>query len=119
MTFSSWHKSEKMIKGGDNFKVEIVRWGGYNNTNNWNVYCYIYPEHPYFDKVCNKETDFLYFHRGISFREVHRDNNNNITSIQLGSDYQHMFDEFSSINNFEEATDIVRDAEKLYNQLNV
>lgn len=121
---------------GKNFLVEVmhreVEDMDYRAPNRWNVYAYIYPGHPRFDKITPPAsslypppgTDGLHFHGGIlgavTLFRVHRGDDGSITSYQFGSDYNHLHDDWARETrcpNEGETNGIFRDAEKLFDQL--
>ena len=91
------------------------------DINRWNVYAYIYPKHPLFDKFKGNSfwqdaTILFPFHCGVSFLKYHY-KDNCVTSIQVGSDYNHDGDNYySHLNNTNEDSSIFEDAKKLFIQ---
>jgi hypothetical protein len=97
------------------------RWGSDTGRFVWNVYCYIYPKHPLFDKL-DKEDIFGCpidnFHGGCTYSRWARKPDGEITCKQYGCDYNHYQDEhFTFIENPEYATTVFADAEALFNEL--
>ena len=129
-----WEHKDIWKSYGKDFLIEVVRWSSpeYNGSyteivgqkNHWNVYAYIYPEHPLFDKLdkshenwFNQPIHHLHFHRGCSFMQWYADNAGEFTSAKLGSDYDHLGDKFEHISTKEDAWQVFKDAKTLYNQL--
>lgn len=98
----------------------------------WNVYAYLYPKHPRFQRIvipdegsyripdgCNG----LHFHGGIlgavTLFRPHYDKGGNVTSYQFGSDYDHLHDDWARETNPQAGprTQIFKDAEILFSQL--
>lgn len=66
----------------------------------WNVYAFIFPNHPAFAKF-NPESDDMWqgvctkmpFHSGPSYIRRHFDHRGQVSCYQVGSDYNHLSDE--------------------------
>lgn len=129
-----WEHKDIWKSRGKNFLVEVVRWQSpeydidYSEVisykNHWNVYAYIYPKHPLFDKLDKTHTqwfrqplDSLHFHRGCSYMQWYIDETGKYTAVQLGGDYGHSGDEYEHIATKDEAWWMFDDAKMLYNQL--
>jgi hypothetical protein len=86
--------------------------------NRWCIYAYIYPSHSYFLKF--KGTDLwqeatltMPLHGGCSFLEW-KEHDKQITSIQVGADYNHLHDrDYTFFATKEEAVSVFIDAEEL------
>jgi hypothetical protein len=134
MTNLNWKHKDLWKIDGDTFVVEVAYWTspGYNqdykevigDKHHWNVYAYIYPAHPLFDKLdkthtiwYNQPIHHLHFHRGCSFMQWYANEKGEFTSAKIGSDYGHDRDEFEDISTKEDAWRVFKDAELLYNQL--
>lgn len=70
--------------------------GGYR----WNVYAFIFPQHPLFAEFDQKSDSFgqkvcvsLPFHYGPSYLRRHFNENGEVSCYQVGSDYNHLHDE--------------------------
>ena len=121
----NWKHKDVYTLNGTNFAVEVVRWNFYpinnpetNNNNVWNLYVYIYPKHPAFAKYQDKDNaDRIPFHGGCTLYQVHNNPvTNDITSIQIGCDYNHYMDHhYQEMNTMEDASSIFWDAEQLFN----
>lgn len=122
-----WEHKDTWKSHGKNFLVEVVRWQSpeydidYSEVisykNHWNVYAYIYPKHPLFDKLDKTHTqwfrqpiDNLHFHRGCSYMQWYIDQTGEYTAVQLGAGNGHIATK-------DEAWWMFRDAKLLYNQL--
>jgi len=121
------------LKGKKSFTVEVKHWytkGGFNElgeynkeirTHNWNVYIYVFPEHPFFDSLSYDPGDnyptLEALHYGATFREWTYDEENKLNCKKYGSDYCHMNDErFERCDseNHPAAREIFFDAERLF-----
>ena len=131
------HK-ETWSRRGKDFLMEVVRWETMPKEKYeelkakcsldegrfiWNVYCYIYPPHPLFNKA---EKEDIYdcpidnFHGGCTFSKWHMGTDSGITSKQYGCDYNHYRDDrFTHIENPERAYEVFADAEELFKELEV
>lgn len=71
--------------------------------NRWAIYVYVYPSHPMFPKLGDKSGIFgdpqneIPFHCGCSYYKAHRGDEGDITSYQIGCDYDHLYDECFSL----------------------
>jgi len=130
---NAWDKKQEWHKRGNNFLIvirhhtrpSIPEYFIDEGENMWNVYAYIYPRHSIFKEFSG--TDMfqesainLPFHGGPSFLKFHYDDNGQKTSIQIGSDYSHLYDErFSHYKDLREAHEVIRDAESLFHYLEI
>jgi len=112
-----WHTKKKPIPGLAIFDDE--------GRNRWCVYAYIYPNHPRFklfkgDDLYQPATrEGIYLHRGCSFCRTHQNEKGEITSYQIGSDYNHLHDNnYTFLDTAEDALQVFEDATTLYRQLN-
>lgn len=134
MYMSSWgeNKYEEWRKKGKDFLVSVYHWkklsfeyiengceGEKTFDNCWNVYAYIYPDHLMFEELLNNKLILNeYLHGGQTFYRKHYDDEHNITSIQIGSDYLHLHDSyFRTLETEQDARDVFCDAEKLFDYL--
>ena len=86
----------------------------------WMLYVYIYPEHPLFDRLVQDKSvaNVLDLHQGCNYIKVHWDNEGkNITSIQLGCDFNHSHDCLENAKDKESDREVFLHAESLYNRL--
>ncbi len=128
----NWEKHEEWKKRGKGFMVEVKHWKRdpildpimRNGGNKWNVYAYIYPTHPHFQNfsgaaMFQDAANALPFHGGPTYLRVHwEDDASKITCYQVGSDYEHLYDEqFSFCETEEHADTQFRDAEELFTWL--
>ena len=130
------HK-ETWSRRGKDFLIEVVRWETINASKLleikakipsydtgrfiWNVYCYIYPKHPLFNKP---QTEDMFdcpvksLNCGCTYARWSRDKDGEIQCKQYGSDYVHIWDEgMDKIENPEYAYRVFNDAEDLFNEL--
>lgn len=135
-TMPKWEEKYEWKARGRNFLVTVecrdcpTLWGA-RNPWRWNVYAYVYPGHPRFDKIgtpidplaAPRGCEDLHFHGGIlgavTFFMAHFDANGAITSYQLGSDYDHANDDWarSLEPRYGKNSEVFLDAEKLFLQL--
>lgn len=119
--------------------VKVVRWSFrteddpkldeydrlHTGANCWNVYAYIYPEHPLFEKLSahtsgdNSEsyglTGSMPLHGGQTFFELNYGADNKVESVQVGCDYMHLGDDrFNGYATREDACEVFSDAEDLH-----
>lgn len=123
---------------GKNFAVEVVWWkdASYQAAkeslppelfdgvpeNHWNVYAYIYPKHPFFDKIVSESFyDYgvdLPLHCGSSFHKWYYNAKGEVLYKKIGSDYQHYQDDrFERYKTKEEAWQVFNDATELIEML--
>jgi len=124
---------------GNNFLVEVARWTDTSDRaaknllleelkdiipdNHWNVYAYIFPKHPLFEKIIN---DNLYnygldlpLHWGASYHSWDYDSKGKVVFKKIGSDYQHLNDErFGKYVTADDAWEIFKDADELIEFIN-
>lgn len=121
-----WDYAERWCRRGQQFSVEVSRcsvdqsvkkdWDG---VNRWAVYAYIYPDHPRFarfngDRLFQEAAVELPLHCGPSLLRYHF-NGFGCTSVQVGSDYNHLHDdEFSHHLTKDSAFVQFNDAERLF-----
>lgn len=110
---------------GSNFMVEICHWKNPDSfvfpiENKWNVYAYVYDNHPSFDLITS-ESLFDYgsvvfpLHSGASYHRWLFDKNGKCIYKKTGSDYGHAWDEkYIGIDKLEYAYQVVRDAKELF-----
>jgi hypothetical protein len=119
---NKWQKKDEWKKHGKDFCVVVSRHDGYD-TNNWCVYAYIYPKHDYFvefDKtqpMYQEAASAMPLHGGPTYLKFH-EADGKVTSVQVGADYQHIYDDrFSLCQTKEDAYEVFQDAEKLFKWL--
>lgn len=126
---NNWDKIEEWRLRGDDFLISVKHWKSESYIedkiiNHWNVYAYIYPEHPYFNVI--KESSIHYFpydeidvlHKGCTFFQKHFSEKFELTSIQFGSDYGHLYDErFEDYETEDDAKEVFNDAKNLHKNL--
>lgn len=124
-----WNKSSEWRLTGSTFCVIVKHWIDWNERNNWNVYAYLYPQHPYFnilleypeEHVRHREPiNKLWLHGGCSYFKKHYNfYTGKFTSIQFGSDYSHLGDDYFYLTAEQEPREIFMDAEKLFKELEI
>lgn len=126
MNKADWKQSTHWLRRGDGFSVEIkhsvdtVRDDG-KGPNRWCVYAYIYPGHPrltLYDPgthtLFQPISRLLGLHGGASYFVANHDHKG-LTSVQIGSDYNHLYDfEFTIRGADEMPWDVANDADKLF-----
>jgi len=122
-----WSHVEEWYKRGVDFQVLVKRWAfagdshiPYEGRQVWNVYAIIHPNHRLFDSfegpdMFQPAASALPLHCGPSFLEYHIGQDGKVESVQVGSDYRHLWDErFSHYKTREEAREVFQDAEELF-----
>ena len=123
----AWRKKELWFKHGNGFCIEVSKHLEIvheeikrEGPNRWCVYAYIYTNHPLFKKI--KGTDIFQeslsgipFHKGCTYVEQKIEPiNKEICSYKIGADYHHLHDdEYTYMNNGNEAEQVFDDAERL------
>ncbi len=128
---SEWEKKDEWWKHGKDFMVCVKHYtvkvdesAGYDSDmgHRWNVYAYIYPKHPHFaafegPRVWQDASSAMPLHGGPSLLKRPMFDGK-VTSVQVGSDYNHLHDwEFCRMATQEEAYRVFADAEELFNWL--
>jgi hypothetical protein len=127
---SEWLKKDQWSTRGKDYMVQISRhtvgvssYAPDEGINRWAVYAYIYPKHRHFSRfegldMWQEAASALPLHAGPSYLRAHRDDEGNITSYQVGSDYHHLYDDrFADYADLEEAYEVKRDAQELFDWL--
>jgi hypothetical protein len=89
----------------------------------WCIYAYIYPKHPLFGDfegphMWQDAAVALPLHRGPSFLKWHLDDAGNATSVQVGCDFNHLYDnEYTHFATREDARAVFNDADELVERL--
>lgn len=129
MSAITFKRSENFGFRGANFYVKVHHWTepcppGFEHLredegdHRWGVYAFIYPTHPRFSKFAGKDmwqpaAMGLPLHCGPSMLTWHRDNDGEVTSVEVGADYHHLYDKpFTHVAEFV-GSSIERDARKL------
>ena len=123
-----WNHKESWYKNGDKFCVEIVKSKTckvlyHGGDNLWCVYAYIYPEHQHFSRfsgesIWQDSAKILPMHGGASMLRWHFDKEGIPVSVQVGADYDHIYDEdYRSCGTAEDAAPVFRDAQELFDWL--
>lgn len=100
------------------FAVDVVHWQETHSTaHRWNVYVYIHPGHPLFERIESEDFcagGFLPLHGGVSYHEWFYDSTGAVIYKKIGSDYQHAYDSrFTGYSTKDEAWEVFKDAEEL------
>lgn len=117
-------KTWRYKDNGGLFVVDVVHWVDKRSLkmspkpleHHWNVYVYIYPDHPMFDKIEEEHTGSvsLPLHWGASYNRWTYDSSGSVICKKIGSDYQHIYDErFVGYSTEDEAWEVFKDAEEL------
>ena len=127
MIIDKWDKRDTWLISHSTFTVEICRYlvpdSDNLGPNRWTVYAYIYPDHPIFtefkgERFSQPAAVTLPFHGGVSFLNYYYDKYGHATCIQVGGDYNHLYDDrFSYHETREDAYEVFRDGEILANYL--
>lgn len=119
------HKDEWMREGRD-FLVTVTRHSvqtlyDHEGTHRWCVYAYVYPKHPHFARFDGTETMWqdaataLPLHRGPSLCRKHMSAEGEVTSYQVGADYNHLHDDyFTHYATPDDAREVFSDADRLF-----
>lgn len=103
--------------------VEVASYMGQEDGGNrWAVYAYIYPKHSYFGKFKGRDmhqeaASAMPLHCGPSFLRWHYndDPEHGPASVQVGCDYNHLYDDaFSFYSTEESADEVFSDARRLF-----
>jgi hypothetical protein len=127
---SQWKHKEEWHRHGNDFLVVVKRHSvepsGFardEGPHRWAVYAYVYPEHQTFGNFSG--TDMrqqaavaLPLHGGPSLLRWHYDDDGKRTSVQIGSDYNHLHDEeFTTYADADDAYEVFADADRLFSHL--
>jgi hypothetical protein len=126
---ADFRKSEEWKLAGNNFLVVVKHHTASalpafqcegDGLNRWSVYAYIYPKHPHFENFSGKgmrqdAATAMPLHCGPSLLRWHYDDDHKPTSVQVGSDYNHLHDsEFTFYATEDDATEVFSDARRLH-----
>lgn len=86
--------------------------------NRWNIYAYVYAEHPLFakfegDSIYQAATADMPLHGGCSYLYYHRDKGGAVRSVQVGCDYNHLHDREHTHAEADEFAFYVREGDQL------
>lgn len=123
-----WNHKDLWRMSGPDFMVEVSRHteqpSSYMRTeegpNRWAVYAYVYPKHPHFKRFAGREmfqeaASGMPLHCGPSFLHWHYNDDGEPTSVQVGADYHHLYDEhFTHYASRDDAFEVFQDAERLH-----
>ena len=117
--FNYQGKQKVWKREGSNFLVEVKRWRPGYGENIWNIYVYLYPKHPLFEKsedgICNSQIDF---HGGCTHSWFSYDKDGDARVKEYGCDYAHYGDgRFGRMKTKEDAYEIFNDAREIYEYL--
>ena len=125
-----WTHKDEWEREGRNFMVKVSRhtqrrYDPTEGSNNWCIYAYIYPKHPDFAKfdvdgpMYQDAAAAMPLHGGPTFFQAHYDRKKNeCTSVQVGADYNHLYDdEFAHHKTLEDAYQVFNDAGELFDWL--
>ena len=86
-----------------------------SGPNVWCVYIYLYAKHPRFVHVASGGELGFDLHGGETYRRIHRNEKGNPSCVQIGCDYNHLYDErFTDFDTKEDALEVFFDADKLF-----
>lgn len=122
----NWDHKDIWRKREDKFLIEISRHEvDYKEkdkgSSRWCIYIYIYPGYFLFEKILKegRHSDIINdmpLHGGESYFQKHINEKGEITSIQIGADYDHLHDDrYSFYNTKENASSVFADADNLFN----
>ena len=89
----------------------------------WSVYAYIYPKHRLFDSfqgnhMFQPAIEVMPLHGGCSSLRWHNTDEGEKTSVQVGADYNHLYDDhFTHYAKPDEAQQVFADADELFDYL--
>ena len=126
MNTKEWDRKDEWRKRGRNFLVTVSRHtvkslsDSFEGENRWAVYVYVYPKHPHFasfegSDMWQDAASMMPLHGGPSYLQRHYDEDGTTASIQVGSDYHHLHDDFTFYSTQQEAWRIFMDADDLFN----
>ena len=96
-----WEPKHEWWAHGKDFLVQVkhhTRAEDDRFANLWNVYVFIYPKHPHFanfegENMWQAACTNLPLHTGPSYHRIHYNEKQEITSHQIGCDYDHLHDD--------------------------
>ena len=125
-----WDHKDEWRQRGKDFLVTVTRHKvvpsaiATDGPHRWAVYAYVYPDHPHFSKfdgtrsLSQEAATVLPLHAGASMVCYHYDQHCKITSVQVGADYNHLYDDgYTHCGDAGEAYAVFRDAGELYGWL--
>ena len=127
---STWDHKDEWRQRGKDFLVAVSRHSVGSSTHEphqgphrWTVYAYLYPTHRLFGEFSGTDmwqraaTD-MPMHGGPSLLRWHRDDDGKPTSVQVGADYNHLYDDhFCNYETAEDAQEVFADAQRLVDYL--
>lgn len=126
--FDLWSHKDEWKAAGSSFCVVVSRHGvkpidETEGANRWCVYAYIYPKHPHFKAFDGRDmwqeaATIMPLHSGPSFLRYHLDEDGEVTSVQVGADYNHYGDDrYTHMAARDDAIGVFHDAEALFKWL--
>ena len=125
-----WDHKDEWHKRGENFLVVVKRhsvepssFDPDKGINRWAVYAYIYPQHKSFGEfngpnMFQPSANALPLHGGPSLLRWHYADDGKPTSVQVGADYDHLYDDhFSHYMGDSDAGEVFEDAARLFDYL--
>lgn len=133
MSEYNFRKTESWILQSKTFNVEVKHWyttGRVDDklvyhsdklSHRWNVYVYVFPNHPFFEKLVENQNNNHPFleelHYGCTYCDWSRAEDGSVKVKKYGSDYMHLHDEHFEDCDSEKhpaAREIFFDAERLF-----
>ncbi|TAA20332.1 hypothetical protein [Pseudoxanthomonas winnipegensis] len=123
---NDWKHKDKWSLESRSFTIEVSRHAvvglDAQPENIWCVYAYVYPKHPLFARFNPAggmwEQPSLPGHSCVSYFRAHKNEQDAITSYQIGWDYNHDGDwRFTQMASKADAYEVFRDAEELFEHL--
>jgi len=124
---NQWRHKDEWSRSGDGFLVQVTRHSidhaspsFEDGGQRWAVYAYIYPAHRLFSEfngnnMWQPAALSLPLHGGPSLLRRHRDEDGNPTSVQVGADYNHLYDDkYTHYVTPDAAQSVFADAEELF-----
>ena len=126
---SDFRKSDQWVLFGKRFNVVVKHWqeeplppdcswGREDGRHRWGVYGYIFKGHAIFDTIeIHKAWPYTDapLHAGMSWWDVKRDVNMNVSVFEIGADYNHLGDDHHSWHaTADDAGEVFRDARALH-----
>lgn len=119
-----WDHKDEWRKHGKDFLIVVSRHNGRpdemegTGAHRWCVYAYIYPKHPHFANfdgphMWQDATEGMPLHGGASLLEYPM-YDGKVTSVKVGADYHHLYDDFTHYATKEEASEVFYDADRLF-----
>ncbi len=122
---TNWDRKDEWQRSGKDFLIVVRHYTVdpsvvYEGPHRWNVYAYIYPKHRAFGSfegptMYQPAASALPLHGGPSFLCWHYNYDKTPCSVQVGSDYSHLYDDrFHQYATPEDAHEVFSDADELF-----